>query len=108
MVSDSSGEETLPTDGAESGGLVVRVAGPGLASRHSILRAKRYRVGRDPSADITTAHASVSREHAEIMVADDRLVVRDLGSKNGTMVAGVQVPAGERDAMSARRRDSFG
>ncbi len=57
---------------------------------------KRIRaVGRVPlvigrsEADLVVRGASVSRRHAEIARADGRYVVRDLGSRNGTLVSGV-------------------
>jgi EAL domain-containing protein (putative c-di-GMP-specific phosphodiesterase class I) len=50
-----------------------------------------FRVGRlsGPSSSglaLALASDSVSKEHAEIVLQDDVLVVRDLGSKNGTFV----------------------
>lgn len=49
-------------------------------------------VGRDQSADIAlTWEPSVSRKHAEIIVGMDSVLVRDLGSTNGTFVSGQRV-----------------
>jgi pSer/pThr/pTyr-binding forkhead associated (FHA) protein len=46
-----------------------------------------FTVGRAHSCDIAIAHDSVSRAHAEIELrADDTLLVRDLGSQNGTVL----------------------
>lgn len=45
-------------------------------------------------ADLSVRGASVSRRHAEIDRKGSALVVRDLGSRNGTLVAGVPI-AGE-------------
>src|SRR5262245_32831447 len=50
-----------------------------------------FRVGRlsGPTSSglaLALASDSVSKEHAEILLADGALVVRDLGSKNGTFV----------------------
>lgn len=44
------------------------------------------RVGRDPSDGIFLDDITVSRHHAEFEVSGDSLVVRDLGSTNGTYV----------------------
>jgi len=43
-----------------------------------------YIIGRDNAAQIRIPLASVSRKHAELVVEDDRVLVRDLGSSNGT------------------------
>jgi pSer/pThr/pTyr-binding forkhead associated (FHA) protein len=43
-------------------------------------------VGRGRDVELTVPHALVSRRHCEIIERDGRLVVRDLGSLNGTFV----------------------
>lgn len=44
-------------------------------------------VGRDPELDVCINHESISRTHCRLFLsADDALVVRDLGSTNGTYV----------------------
>lgn len=43
-------------------------------------------MGRDPSCDIILDDLSASRRHAVMRYEDDRYVVQDLGSKNGTLV----------------------
>lgn len=48
-------------------------------------------VGRDPSCDIVLDHPDVSRRHAELQVGPDGVVLKDLGSTNGTKVAGAPV-----------------
>jgi EAL domain-containing protein (putative c-di-GMP-specific phosphodiesterase class I) len=45
-----------------------------------------FRVGRLPDLDLPLASESVSKEHAELFLRDSSLYVRDLGSKNGTLV----------------------
>ena len=44
-------------------------------------------------ADVVLRGGSVSRRHAEIARTGDTLVVRDLGSRNGTLLAGVPIGA---------------
>lgn len=46
-------------------------------------------LGRD--ADVVVRGASVSRRHAEVALRDGRLVIRDLESRNGTLVRGLPV-----------------
>ncbi len=43
-------------------------------------------IGRSPDADITLEDRWVSRRHCEIHIVDGGLVVRDLGSKHGTLI----------------------
>jgi two-component system response regulator AtoC len=48
-------------------------------------------IGRSRNADIEIKHPSVSREHAVLDI--DALVLTDLGSRNGTLVAGQRIAA---------------
>jgi DNA-binding CsgD family transcriptional regulator len=45
-----------------------------------------YRLGRSPACDIHIRDPAISRAHAELTVSHGRCTVRDLGSRNGTMV----------------------
>ncbi|MBY0308927.1 MAG: FHA domain-containing protein [Phycisphaerales bacterium] len=48
-------------------------------------------VGRDEAARLRIPLPSVSRKHCELKIEDDELVVKDLGSANGTYVNGARV-----------------
>jgi FHA domain/Domain of unknown function (DUF1707) len=48
-------------------------------------------VGRSPNCDCVVADASVSRRHLQLSRTDERWLLRDLGSRNGTRVNGVRV-----------------
>ena len=48
-------------------------------------------VGRDASNDIVVSSNSISRRHAEIRVDGETLLVRDVGSSNGTFVNGKRI-----------------
>lgn len=51
-------------------------------------------VGRDASANfVVSGDSGVSRQHAEITVQGDDIVINDLGSTNGTFVNGVRLSA---------------
>jgi DNA-binding winged helix-turn-helix (wHTH) protein len=48
-------------------------------------------IGRDPHANVWLDYATVSRRHARITVHAGVVVLEDLGSKNGTSVAGNRI-----------------
>ena len=48
-------------------------------------------VGRGADCGIVLDDDQVSREHAQFLVDGDRVVIRDLGSRNGTYVNGAAV-----------------
>jgi pSer/pThr/pTyr-binding forkhead associated (FHA) protein len=48
-------------------------------------------VGRSRSADVPLNHPLVSRQHCELFESDGQLMVRDLGSLNGTFVGDARV-----------------
>ncbi|MEX0900532.1 MAG: GAF domain-containing protein [Gammaproteobacteria bacterium] len=54
---------------------------------------RRYRLGRDSSADLVVDDARVSREHVLIDGTNPVWRVRDLGSKNGLRIDGLPVAA---------------
>jgi pSer/pThr/pTyr-binding forkhead associated (FHA) protein len=65
--------------------LVVK-RGPTVGSRY-LLQAPVVRAGRHPESDIFLDDITVSRRHAEFTRgADGKVVVRDVGSLNGTYV----------------------
>ncbi len=45
-----------------------------------------FRIGRGEDCQLRPNNEQVSRRHTEIVVEEDRVVVRDLGSRNGTFV----------------------
>jgi len=64
-------------------------AGPGVPSRGERFSLGPVTVlGRSPESDIVILDPYVSAKHAEIVLADSRFFVRDLGSANGTYVNG--------------------
>jgi adenylate cyclase len=59
-------------------------------------------IGRTEENSIRVLHMSLSRKHARLECEGDRVVLVDLGSKNGTLVNGVRV-----DRFSLQDGDSF-
>jgi pSer/pThr/pTyr-binding forkhead associated (FHA) protein len=43
-----------------------------------------FTIGRHPDNSVWIANATVSGKHAEIVIAGDKLLLRDCGSTNGT------------------------
>ena len=77
-------------------GEAVRTLALGKLDLSTISRAM---IGRDPTSYLPLSHPSVSFRHAEIFKQNDDLMIRDLGSTNGTFVNGQrisQVPLEER------------
>jgi diguanylate cyclase (GGDEF)-like protein len=75
---------------------VVVLAGDGIGNMHTVPKMGELVIGRDPTADIPVTDISVSRRHATVVDLGDRVVVRELGSRNGTWVDGVRID-GEQD-----------
>jgi tetratricopeptide (TPR) repeat protein len=50
-----------------------------------------YIVGRDPTCDLTLDSRRISRRHMSCSVKGDEVKVKDLGSRNGIIVAGARV-----------------
>jgi pSer/pThr/pTyr-binding forkhead associated (FHA) protein len=68
-----------------TGALVVK-RGPNVGARY-LLEAPVTRAGRHPESDIFLDDITVSRRHAELRRgADGKVVIRDVGSLNGTYV----------------------
>jgi hypothetical protein len=65
--------------------LVVR-SGGGRAGESFVPTGERTLIGRSPDCDIFLDDVTVSRRHAELLREGERLVIRDLGSLNGTFV----------------------
>ena len=57
---------------------------------HDLLKA-RTTVGRDSTADLQIGDNGLSRKHFEILWDGSRAAIRDLGSTNGTKVAGKKI-----------------
>lgn len=75
------------------------MSGPAVGTRipldHSFL------LGRDPSSRIDLRDERISRHHAMLELLDGQVILRDLGSRNGTFVNGVEI----KDAIAIRPAD---
>lgn len=74
-------------------GTLVMLTGPTPGAVLPVARPTSL-VGRDPDADVRIRDPGVSRRHARMFETDDEMCIEDLGSLNGTYVAGERVSAG--------------
>jgi FHA domain len=85
---------------------LVRASGP-LEGSTVEIDGGQLTIGRIPGNDLQLAHETVSRRHAVIEVQPDaRVVLRDLGSRNGTFVDGLRLSG--TYALKGGERLSFG
>jgi EAL domain-containing protein (putative c-di-GMP-specific phosphodiesterase class I) len=57
----------------------------------ALVSSPSFTVGRQTDCTMCLANPTVSKRHAELAVVDERLLVRDLGSRNGTFLNGRRV-----------------
>ncbi len=62
-----------------------------VGERRFALRQGENIIGRDPEANIWLDRDTISRRHARLLATDAGVVLEDLGSKNGTSVAGERI-----------------
>lgn len=67
-----------------------------------------FLVGRSPNAEIRLSDPSVSAEHARLLLDDDGAKIMDVGSKNGTILNGRRLEAGEAPWLQPMDRLAFG
>ena len=84
---------------------VVLIRFKGEERREFALQDGVTSLGRRPEADLRIAARDVSRRHCQIVISDDGVLVRDLGSSNGTFVNDKRVA---ETALSAGDRLSVG
>jgi two-component system, NtrC family, response regulator AtoC len=77
-------------------GLVIVVSANGGVTTTPFPRTKQARLGRAGDCDVVIDDDSVSRHHVSIDARGDTIAVEDIGSTNGTLVAGHQLARGQR------------
>jgi hypothetical protein len=82
------GHQTTMLFGAQGSVRVVWTDGQGM---HEKILHRDFRLGRDESCEIHLDDPMVSRRHAEVIHAEGRWWVQDLGSRNGTLLNGKRV-----------------
>jgi DNA-binding winged helix-turn-helix (wHTH) protein len=84
---------------ADTGAVDIAAAGPmspvpcavQWGERQVALAMGENLIGRSPEALISVSSARVSRRHAQILVTESGASIKDLGSRNGTYVAGERI-----------------
>lgn len=69
---------------------LIILAGGSMGEMHK-LQTERVVIGRSPRCDIRVMDDGISREHCEVLMMDDRHILHDLGSTNGTFCRGQRV-----------------
>lgn len=82
--------------------VVLKVVGGKNDGREIAIAVPRFIIGRGETAHLRPASDLVSREHCAIEVADGRVTIVDLNSRNGTFVNGTQLTG----SLVARSGDS--
>src|SRR4051812_12429965 len=85
----SRGAQRVSPDGAVL--LVLTGDSKGASVRTPARPGTVLRVGKSSDNDLVLSDKTVSRHHVEVERTDRGLVVRDLGSRNGTCVGGVRI-----------------
>lgn len=83
---------------------IIRFLNGPMAGQIVPLKKNSTLLGRAPSCDIKIPSSNISKEHTRIEIFDDKVIVTDVGSRNGTFINGVQVRsskavAGDKVAM---------
>ncbi|MBX9766687.1 MAG: FHA domain-containing protein, partial [Bdellovibrionales bacterium] len=70
---------------------VIRSLNGPLAGKKFELKSGSTRLGRLASCDIVIPHQGISKEHTEVVIEGNTVMIRDLNSSNGVFVNGVRV-----------------
>jgi transcriptional regulator with AAA-type ATPase domain len=81
--------QSLPRAG--SGTRLMLTLGSGAEARRIAVGERLVQIGRAADSDLVLHDLAVSERHARLEPADGSVLVRDLGSRNGTFVDGVAV-----------------
>ena len=79
-----------PEGGKRDRAYLVVLAGASVGEMYKIEGEKTV-IGRGQKAQIRLLDDGISREHAQLVILKDRIVLQDLGSTNGTYCNGLRV-----------------
>lgn len=69
----------------------LRILSGELAGKSFELKSGSNKIGRSTSNDLSITSNGISKQHAEIIVQPDKIMISDSGSTNGTFVDGVAI-----------------
>lgn len=69
----------------------LKVIGGKNDGREISISVPRFIIGRGETAHLRPASDLVSREHTAVEIGDGKVIIRDMGSRNGTFVNGVRI-----------------
>jgi transcriptional regulator of acetoin/glycerol metabolism len=95
VVTELEALEEGPAGAADEVYLILRLDG-GAARVIALAEGQEITIGRTPEAAVFVDDTRVSRTHARVRRRDGRLVLTDLGSRNGTRVNASVVQSAER------------
>jgi pSer/pThr/pTyr-binding forkhead associated (FHA) protein len=78
------------------------------AAKTRLSQTRVVTVGRQAGVSLLIDHDSVSRRHAEISYNDQRYILRDTGSSNGTFIDTTRLPAGTASVLQPGEHVRFG
>lgn len=82
---------TLRNDAVELPSLEIVVSTPGTPPRQVPLGVEPLVVGTSLDCDIIVADPRISRRHCQVTLSERGIVLKDLGSKNGTSLEGIPI-----------------
>lgn len=95
MLARNSAEQTLFVDVVLVDVILKVLEGAKPGTKISVKK-DEFLVGRSPSCHLTAGSSSVSRKHCVFVRRDGKLYVKDLGSRNGTVVNGEKITKARR------------
>ena len=81
---------SVKTSSKREGACLIVLAGSAMGEMYKLTR-ERTVIGRGQKAQVRMLDDGVSREHCEIVMDDDKAILRDLASTNGTFCRGSRV-----------------
>ncbi len=71
--------------------VILKVIEGAKAGSKVAVKKDRFLIGRSPKCHLSAGSTAISRQHSVIMRHDGKVTVRDLGSRNGTLVNGKKI-----------------